>query len=158
MVLLGFWALRYPEEALMSLAFFLGIGFLFSGLNYLIPCFTLRGCPGYPSWLLPLAVADILLGILMLTRLGLTAFMIPVFLAVWLSFVGTVRLWSAFAVRRAGARGWWRILLNGVFLILTAALMLSSPFLGVVSVGAVLGGCLIFAGLLILSEARFVFK
>ncbi|NLL36995.1 MAG: hypothetical protein GX256_05680 [Fretibacterium sp.] len=157
-VVLGLWALTYPVEALMSLAFFLGVGFILSGLNLLVPCFSLRGCPEYPRWLPFWSVADLLLGFLMLTRLGLTAFMIPVFLAVWLFFIGLVRIWGAFSVRRMGARGWWRMLLNGVLMLLAAAIMLSSPFLGVVSVGTVLGGLLVFKGLLVLSEGWFIFR
>ena len=45
LVVLGLWAMTYPIEALMSLALYLGIGFVLAGLNHLVPCFSLRGDP-----------------------------------------------------------------------------------------------------------------
>ena len=43
LIVLGLWAMTYPVEALMSLAFFLGVGFVLAGINHLVPCFSLRG-------------------------------------------------------------------------------------------------------------------
>ena len=43
LIFLGLWSLFYPLEALLSLAIYLGIGLCLSGVNYLLPCFSLRG-------------------------------------------------------------------------------------------------------------------
>ena len=37
LVVLGLWAMTYPIEALMSLALYLGIGFVLAGINHLVP-------------------------------------------------------------------------------------------------------------------------
>ena len=81
LIVLGLWAMTYPVEALMSLAFSLGVGFVLAGINHLVPCFSLRGDPMYPRWMLVQGVLDLLIGIVMLTHLGVTAFMIPIMVA-----------------------------------------------------------------------------
>ena len=86
LIALGLWAMTYPMEALMSLAFSLGVGFVLAGINHLVPCFSLRGDPMYPRWMLVQGVLDLLIGIVMLMRLGVTAFMIPIMVACWFSF------------------------------------------------------------------------
>ena len=73
LIVLGLWAMTYPVEALMSLAFSLGVGFVLAGINHLVPCFSLRGDPMYPRWMLVQGVLDLLIGIVMLMRLGVTA-------------------------------------------------------------------------------------
>lgn len=157
LVVLGLWAMTYPIEALMSLALYLGIGFILAGLNHLVPCFSLRGDSLYPRWLFVLGVLDILIGVVMLTRLGLTAFMIPLMVAFWLFLTGLVRAVTAFRLRALGFRRWWRMLLNGLILAVCASLMAASPFVGGLSVAFMLGGTLVVSGVLILVEARGVF-
>ena len=73
LIALGLWSLTYPVGALLSLAFALGIGFCVSGINYLIPCFTMRGDSLYPRWFL---------------LLGLIPLVGPIILIVWFTKEG----------------------------------------------------------------------
>ena len=155
--MLGFWAMTYPVEALMSLAFVLGLGFILAGINHLVPCFSLRGDPLYPRWMLFQGALDLLIGVVMLTRLGLTAFMIPVAAACWFCFTGFIRVFTSFRLRALGFRRWWRMLLNGLILVLCASLMLASPLLGGVSVAMLMGSIFVVSGFLILTEAHGIF-
>ena len=157
LVVLGLWAMTYPIEALMSLALYLGIGFVLAGINHLVPCFSLRGDPLYPRWLFVLGVLDILIGVVMLTRLGLTAFMIPIMVASWFSFTGLVRIVTSFRLRSLGFEKWWEMLLSGLLLAGCASLMLASPFVGGISVALLMGSAFVASGLLIIWEARGVF-
>lgn len=158
LAVLGIWSMTYPTATLLSLAFFLGIGFVLSGINHILPFFTLSKAESRPAWLLALGLADLLIGIIMLMKLGLTAFMIPIALAVWFCFTGIVRIWGAFAVKRLKLKGWWLILLNGLMMILLSALVFFSPFLGFLSVAILLGSALIFSGIMITYEAYYVFR
>ena len=170
LIALGLWSLTYPVEALLSLAFALGFGFCLSGLNYLVPCLpvpfggALRGDRLYPRWFLLLGVLDLLMGILMLTRIGLTAFMIPVMAGGWLFLVGLVRVGTSIRLRGIELDGvrvfprWWLMLMNGVALVAVACLMCASPLVGALSVVAVLGGSLIASGLLHILEGRVLFS
>lgn len=157
MIVLGFWAMTYPVGALMSLAFFLGIAFVVSGINHLVPCFSLRGDPMYPRWMLFQGLLDLLIGVVMLTRIGLTAFMIPMVVACWFCFTGIVRVVTSFRLKAAGLRGWWRMLLNGLLLVLCACLMAVSPFVAGLSVAFMMGGALVVSGIMTIVEGRGIF-
>ena len=114
LILLGLWSLRYPVEALLSLAFFLGLGFCVSGVNYIVPC-LFRGNGGvYPWWFIIFGILDLMLGAVMLGRIGLTAFMLPLFVAAWLVFAGVARILTSFRLKALGLSRWWLTLLNGV--------------------------------------------
>ena len=157
LIVLGLWAMTYPVEALMSLAFSLGVGFVLAGINHLVPCFSLRGDPMYPRWMLVQGVLDLLIGIVMLMRLGVTAFMIPIMVACWFSFIGVVRIATSFRLKSLGFGKWWAMLLNGLLLVVCASLMLASPFVGGISVALLMGSAFVASGLLIVWEARGIF-
>ena len=157
LILLGVLSFFYPAASLLSLALFLGIGFIVAGINHLVPYFSMKGDPLRPGWLLPQGILDLLTGVLMLTRLGLTAFMIPVLLGIWMFFMGGLRIVAAFRIRRARIRRWWMMLVSGVLTLLCAFLVASSPILGAAMVTALIGGAFIFAGALTIAEGRFVF-
>ena len=157
LIALGLWAMTYPVEALMSLALFLGAGFVLAGVNHLVPCFSLRGDPMYPRWMLIQGVLDLLIGVVMLTRLGVTAFMIPIMVACWFSFTGVVRIATSFRLKSLGFGRWWAMLLNGLLLVVCASLMLASPFVGGISVALLMGSAFVASGLLIVWEARGIF-
>lgn len=141
----------------MSLAFFLGLGFCLSGVNYLVPYFSRGEGSVYPGGFLFLGVLDLLTGVLMLTQLGLTAFMIPMVLAAWLVLAGAARVAISFRLRGLGFSKWWLMLLNGMVVVLLGCLMCASPMVAGLSVVMVLAWSLIAKGLLVILEARAVF-
>ena len=163
LIALGLWSLTYPLEALLSLAFALGLGFCLSGIDTLFPCFTLRGSSLYPRWFLLLGILDLVIGFFMLTRLGLTAFMIPIAAGGWLFFTGLVRVGTSIRLRSImidGARlfpRWWLLLLSGLALMAFACYLCVSPLIGALSVVMVLGGGLIASGVLHVLEGYAVF-
>lgn len=157
LIVLGIWAMTYPVGALMSLALFLGIAFVVSGINHLVPCFSLRGDPMCPRWMMVQGLLDLLLGIVMLTRVGMTAFMIPIAVACWFCFTGLVRIVTSFRLKALGFRGWWRMLLNGLLLAVCAGLMVVSPFVAGLSIAVTMGSALILSGFLMIVEGRGIF-
>ena len=158
LILLGLWSLRYPVEALLSLAFFLGMGFCLSGVNYIIPCLFRGGESIYPWWFLIFGLLDLMIGAVMLGRIGLTAFMLPLFMAAWLIFAGIAHILTAFRLKALGLSRWWLTFLNGVVIVLLSCLMTASPLVGGLSVVMVLAGTLIAKGLLLIMEGRVVFS
>ena len=158
LILLGLWSLFYPLEALLSLAIYLGIGLCLSGVNHLLPCFSLRGEALYPRWFLFLGIMDLIVGVLMLTRIGLTAFMIPMVVAAWLCWIGLVRLVTCIRLRSLHLRGWWIMLLSSLALIACSCAMFLSPLVGWLSVVAILSSTLIAAGALNILEGRMIFR
>ncbi len=157
LILLGIVSCFHPLASLMSFAFFIGIGFVVAGINHLVPYFTMRGSSYRPSWLLPQGILDILLGVLMLTRIGLTTLMIPVLLGFWVMFMGVLRLYSSFQLKRAGLKKWWILLISGVLLLLCALMVISSPILGALLVTWLIGAMFICAGAAAIAEGRLIY-
>ena len=163
LIALGLWSLTRPVEALLSLAFALGLGFCLSGVDHLVPCFTLRGDFLYPRWFLLLGILDLLIGFVMLTRLGLTAFMIPVALGGWLFLTGLVRVGTSIRLRGIKIEGtrlfprWWLMLLDGVALTAFACFLCASPLIGAAFVVMLLGGGLVASGGLHILEGWAIF-
>ena len=158
LILLGLWSLRYPVEALLSLAFFLGLGFCVSGVNYIVPCLFRGNGEVYPWWFIIFGILDLMIGAVMLGRIGLTAFMLPLFVAAWLVFAGVARILTSFRLKALGLSRWWLTLLNGVIIILLSCLMTASPLVAGLSVVMILSGTLIAKGLLLIMEGRMVFS
>ncbi|MCR5347376.1 MAG: DUF308 domain-containing protein [Fretibacterium sp.] len=158
LILLGLWSLRYPLEALLSLAFFLGLGFCLSGVNYIIPCLFRGGMSVYPWWFLIFGILDLMIGTVMLGRIGLTAFMLPLFVAAWLAFNGIARIMTSFRLKALGLPRWWLVLLDGIVVILLSCLMTASPLVAGISVVLALAGTLIAKGLMLIMEGHVVFR
>lgn len=158
LILLGILSFFFPEASLMTLAVCVGVGFILAGINNLVPYFSLRGSPFRPAWLLPQGILDILLGVLMLTRIGLTSFMIPVLLGFWMIFTSVLRLSFCLQLRRAGLRKWWLMPVSAIAMLFCSLVMISSPVAGVLVVSWSIGTALVCAGLVMLAEARLIYK
>lgn len=157
-ILLGIVSFFHPLASLMSLAFFAGIGFLVAGINHLVPYFTMRGSALRPGWLLPQGILDVLLGLVMLTKIGLTTLMIPILLGLWVLFTAVLRLVVSFRLRAAGLKRWWMMLISSVVLFLSSLVMLSSPIVGAFIITWLIGGMFVCAGFAIIAEGKLIYS
>lgn len=158
LMIIGGLAILYPAASLVSAALFMGFGFLIAGLNHLVPYFTMRSETFRPVWLLPQGILDIILGILMISRIGLTSFMVPIFLAFWILLAGMVKIWVAFALKRLKFKRWGISLVGGIVLMLLAWFLASTPLLGALLVSWITGGIFISAGLLWIAEGKILYS
>lgn len=156
-IVLGLLALAYPVEALMDLALIWGLAVCVSGVNYILACFNKNlSCEACPKFFLFISgLIDLFLGGVMISRLGLTAFMIPVFAAAWLGLEGLFRVVLAFRLIKI-INKWWLVLLSGIALILLAALMFASPIVGGVYIVTIIAGVLIASGIFLIGEGRLL--
>jgi uncharacterized membrane protein HdeD (DUF308 family) len=154
---LGVLALLYPLASILSLALFIGVGFIVAGLNHLVPYFSMRGHDMRPRWLLPQGILDVLLGVLMVTHTGLTVELIFSLLGGWVLFMGILRIAGAFRLKELGFGRWWVALLNGFLLIAWGALLLSSSFFTLLLTMWLISSGFICAGLLVIAEGRLIY-
>ena len=153
LILLGILTLKYPLEAIMSAGFLIGIGLVASGLNNFTGFYFFR----LKRFIL-LGILDLITGILMIIQPGLTAFLIPYILGIWLFSTGITRTCVSFWLGGANVKGWWMMLLNGIALILAAALVCVSPLISTLSVMMILAVVFIAAGVSIICEGRIMFQ
>lgn len=158
LIVLGVIAIFHPLASILSLAIFIGVGFIIAGINHLIPYFSMRGNPLRPGWLLPQGILDILLGVIMLTRIGMTSLMIPIVFGIWMLFASGMRVYVSFRLKSQGFRKWWIMLLSGLLLLLCGLAMIANPFVGFVAVTSMIAAALIGAGLLAIAEGRLIYS
>ena len=153
LIILGVLTFRYPVEAIMTAGFFIGCGLIASGLNYFSGWYFFR-----LKRFIALGLLDLLAGVIMILQPGLSAFLMPFVIGLWLLSTGIARTCAAFWLGGAKIQGWWYMLLNGLVLIISALLMCASPLISAISIMYLLAGILIIDGILEIVEGHLVFS
>ena len=151
-IALGVLTLKYPLSAIMTVGTFIGIGLVVSGINYLSGFWFFR----LKRFIL-LGVLDIIAGSLMIARPGITSFVLPFVIGLWLFMEGISRMGVSLWLGGAKIKGWWLMLLNGIILVALSALMCASPLVGTLSIMLVLACALIASGVLAVLEGIIMF-
>lgn len=152
LIALGVLTLKYPLSAIMTVGTFIGIGLVVSGINYLSGFWFFR----FKRFIL-LGLLDIIAGSLMIARPGITSFVLPFVIGLWLFMEGISRMGVSLWLGGAKVKGWWLMLLNGAILIALSALMCASPIVGSLSIMMVLACALIASGVLAVLEGIIMF-
>ena len=147
MIIAGVWTWFHPDSILLAMAIYLGIVFLAGGIGYLYSFIRSRS----GAWL-ALGLLDILIGLVLVTNLGVTALSLPIFLAVWALGVGVIQTAFAFEMKDAGFSSWKWTLTNGILGIAFGLLTAAHPVVGAVTISVLLGAYLILFGVLSLAE------
>ena len=151
LILLGILAFLRPVSALVSVGFFIGCGLVADGINYFTGFYLFR------LWrFIVLGLLDIAAGIVMIFQPGLSAFLIPYVVALWLVSTGITRMCAAFWLGGAKIQGWWLMLINGIALIISALLVCASPLISAISIMMIFAIVLIVAGVLVILEGRIM--
>lgn len=147
MILAGGYVWMHPANALLALAFYLGLIFIATGVGYLLALFS-----GWSGWLFAQGLLDIFVGTIFLINIGVTAISIPIMFAFWALFVGVLRVMAAFQLKRADAPHWAWALVSGILGIVFAFIILTHPIVGALGVTIVIGTYMILYGLLAVIE------
>ena len=87
MILTGIFTWLNPDAALLAIALYLGIVFLLGGISYLYAFFSVHS-----GGLLALGLLDIIVGVILMTNLGVTVSSLPILLAIWVLCVGVSQI------------------------------------------------------------------
>ncbi len=151
-ILLGLLTLRYPLEAIMTVGFFMGIGLIITGLDY----FSAYYFFGYKRFIL-IGLLDFIMGVYMTFQPGVTAFVIPFAIGLWLLTAGISRIGVSLWLGGAGVRGWWLMFIYGIGLVGMAVLMVVSPLTGAPAIMMLLAFDLIASGIMSVIEGYMMF-
>lgn len=153
LVALGILTFRYPLDAIMTVGTFIGIGLVISGINEFSGFYFFR----FKRFIL-LGLLDIIAGILMIARPGITSFILPFVIGLWLFMTGISRVSVSFWLGGAKVGGWWLMLIDGIILIALSLLMCASPIVSALSIMMVLACSLIAYGILAILEGIVMFN
>ena len=151
LIALGGLTLKYPLSAIMTVGTFIGIGLVASGINYFSGFWFFR----FKRFIL-LGLLDIIAGALMIARPGITSFVLPFVIGLWMFMTGISRIGVSLWLGGANVKGWWMMLLNGIILTVLSALMCASPLVGALSIMMVLAWSLIASGVLAILEGFMI--
>jgi uncharacterized membrane protein HdeD (DUF308 family) len=144
----------HPGRAVLSLAVFIGLGFVISGIGHIFALHVHKNdSADHPGWFMAQGVFEIILGFILLSNLGVTALSIPLMVAFWAMFDGVMRTTASFQLKKANIGKWWVLLLYGIISILFSLLLLSRPLAGVIAVTFLLGITLLAWGITAILEA-----
>lgn len=157
MVIVGIMVFRYPLSALVSLALFFGIAIFAVGIMHIVAYFTNKEFFSSPGWLLVQGILDIIIGILLLSNVGITAASLPYILGFWMMFTGINRFVVAFDLKKLGVKNWVFMLIAGILYVILSILIIFHPALGAAFIVAYIAVFMIFYGIMIVLET-FAFK
>lgn len=128
----GFIVLINPVASYFTIAIWLGVAVLCSGVMGLVQCFSTTSGLVRNGWVILAAIVDIIIGILLLFNMLLTAAVLPMLFGVWLlyrGFIGVVQGMDlrSFHVPNAG----WVVFGSVVMIAISLAVLLLPESLGV---------------------------
>lgn len=147
MILTGIFTWLNPDAALLAIALYLGIVFLLGGISYLYAFFSVHS-----GGLLALGLLDIIVGVILMTNLGVTVSSLPILLAIWVLCVGVIQIAFSIDARTSGLIFWKWTLTSGILGVLFGFLILSHPMIGAFTISLILGFYLILYGCLGVGE------
>ena len=128
----GFIVLINPVASYFTVAIWLGVAVLLSGVIGLVQCFSTTSGLVRNGWVILASIADIVIGILLLFNVLLTAAVLPTLFGIWLlyrGFIGVVQGMDlrSFHVPNAG----WVVFGSVVMIAISLAVLLLPDSLGV---------------------------
>ena len=155
MMLLGLFIWFNPFDTLLALAFYIGLGFVFAGVFYLMSAYELKF-----GWYLLVGSFDTLVGVVLISNIGITAVSLPVILALWCLTVGIIQIISSLEFKGLDLPWKWTALMGYVGLFFGFSVLMF-PTIGAVAISFVIGFYVIMFGILQIIEykiSRNVYK
>lgn len=142
----GCWFLFSPSIGYFTITTILLWLLILTGFIQLIIAFnTSRHTAGWGWWIAG-GIIDIFLGFMMLGNIGFSAMILPYFFAFIFLYKGVANVISAF-VSMAHRKSWWIYLVNGLLLIVMAALFFVAPVSAMITIDFLIGIAFIYWGL-----------
>lgn len=148
MILLGVMVWFNPFDTLLAMAFYIGFSFIVAGMFYLISAYELRF-----GWYLLVGSFDMLVGVVLISNLGITAVSLPIILALWCLTVGIIQIISSLEFKGADLPWKWTALMGYVGLFFGLAVIMF-PAVGAVAISTIIGFYAIMFGILQIGEYR----
>lgn len=134
-VAVGFVVLVHPAESYYTFALWLGIVVFLSGIAGVVQALSTKNYFVRRGWIMLAAVADIIIGIVLMFSSMLSAVAMPILLGVWLLYRGCAMLVQGFDLRSFGVRdAGWVIFYAVVIIAIAIAILWMPATLGVEAV------------------------
>ncbi len=143
MILLALLILSSPGGALMTVAIYLGIGFLITGIVIVMRGFALRKTNDNWGWAVFEGALDIILGYIILINPLVTAELLPFIIGFWATFYGIMLVINAFSKKDNRMMK----ILSGIIIVLLGSLIMHNPLFIGLSIAIWAGVLLMIVGI-----------
>lgn len=134
-VAVGFVVLVHPAESYYTFALWLGIVVFLSGIAGVVQALSTKNYFVRRGWIVLAAMADIIIGIVLMFSSMLSAVAMPILLGVWLLYRGCAMLMQGFDLRSFGVRdAGWVMFYAAVIIAIAIAILWMPATLGVEAV------------------------
>ncbi len=133
MVIVGIFLVANPEISMIALTLYLGGALIVIGAGYIAT--SLEADIG---WFTFVGAIDILIGIILVTNMGITTMTLPIIFAIWCIAVGAAQVVSAYKFGRLNLPWGWSMAL-GVLGIVFGFVILEYPILGTIAISTLIG-------------------
>ena len=131
-IIVGFIILVNPAISYYVFALWLGIAILLSGIMGLAQSLDSKNYFVHRGWLIAAAVADIIIGIILMFNTLLSAMILPILLGCWLLYRGMTMMAQGFDLRNYGIRdAGWVIFYAALTIALSVAILWMPSTVGV---------------------------
>ena len=135
-----------PGGAILGLALYIGIAFIFSGVFAIISAISFREQLKGWGWRLAEGMIDIFFGFILIYNPGLTALVMSFMIGFWFLFYGVTSISDSFGFKDAGASNWWVGLLWGILAVIFGFWIMFRPFAGTIAIVTLMGTFFMIAG------------
>lgn len=143
----GIYVLASPGATLLSMAWFLGLMVLMSGVMKLINYISEEHGKEGSGWLLFSSILDILFGIFYLGNNFLVASVLPFLFSAWVLVSGISCIMYSVDAKKFGFRLWWLFLVFGILMVLMGVSSIFEPMQAVIAMTTLIGVGFIVRGI-----------
>lgn len=149
MVVVGLFMWFNPAISLMALALYLGAALIIIGAGYVTS--SLEADNG---WWTFVGVLDVLIGIVLVSNMGITAATLPIIFAIWCLAVGAAQIVSAYKFGRQDLPWGWSMAL-GVLGVVFGFIIVEYPLIGTIAISTLMGLYMVIYGIFEISEYMY---
>ncbi len=153
LIVAGIMCISWEAAALASLALFLGVAMLVSGVVDVLIFFSGRSAMIGSGWFLVDGILTIILAVFILFNQAFMMLTLPFVFGMWLIFSGITRFVQSFDLKAFGVRGWGWFTAVGILMTVAGVISFLNPVAGMEAISAVLGASLILEGISALTRA-----
>jgi uncharacterized membrane protein HdeD (DUF308 family) len=144
---LGIWVIVLPAQSYLTLSLTFSFIILAAGVFEIIFSISNLGSLKWWGWTFTGGVADLIIGVYLLSYPGITMVILPFVVGLWMLFRGIIAIGHAIEIRAYGFHDWIWLLFAGIMIILLAEMIFATPVLGIINVIVWTGLAFIFGGL-----------
>ncbi len=135
LIAIGFIVMVNPVASYFAFAMWLGFAVMLSGILSLLQSLSSNNRYVRNGWLILAAIADIIIGLLLVFNFLLSAFAMPILLGIWLLYRGAAMLAQGIDLKSNNVRGGgWIIFYSAIVIVISIAVLWMPMTLGVQTV------------------------